>query len=273
MDPLRLDMLRDKIKDKIYFENFLKKLEDIDKKTDEKIRSGNVNLERIIPVRTSMINSLIRRMKAKYSLGLEIKSLLSEYNKAIVLIADYWTGNNKFMGNNNEVLDQYSLGNYDSILWMLSIGYLLDVPEDRFKILVKAIDSDNIKDKLYEFIISAKIPSRPKIKDESYKYGWELYGKVRQAIEIDDKSKAAKLVKTFLEKDWYKEHKNSGWYNSHTNKHNTYSGYWSFESAAIVKIMSLDDTSFIDQQYYPKDLVHQPKEETNKKGIFKRLGL
>ena len=265
-------MIRDKIKDKSYFESFLHKLEDIDKKTEEKISSGNVNPERIIPVRMSMINSLIRRMKAKYSLGLPIHTMLDEYNEALNLIEENWSGNNKFVGNNNEVLDQYSLGNYDSILWMLSIGYLLDVSEDGFKILVNAIDEDNVKDKLFEFIISAKIPLRPKIESESYKYGWELYGKLRKAIEADDKSKASNLVKTFLEKDWYKEHKNSGWYNSHVNRHDTYSGYWSFESAAVVKIMGLDDSGFIDNPYYPKDLVHQSPEPHKKKSFLGKLG-
>lgn len=264
--------MRDKIKDKSYFDSFLHKLENIDKKTEEKINSGNVNPERIIPVRMSMISSLIRRMKAKYSLGLPIHTLLDEYDESLDLIEKYWSGNNKFVGNNNEVLDQYSLGNYDNILWMLSIGYLLDVTEDRFKILVNAIDSDNVKDKLYEFIISSKIASRSKIENESYKYGFELYGKLRQAIGTDDKSKASELVKTFLEKDWYKEHKNSGWYNNHTNKHNTYSGYWSFETAAVVKIMGLDDSAFINNQYYPKDLVHQSLETSKKKGILGRLG-
>lgn len=72
----------------------------------------------------------------------------------------------------------------------------------------------------------------------------------------------------FLEEDWYREHRQFGWYNSHTNKHNTYSGYWSFETAAVVKIMELDDSNFIDNQYYPKDLVHQTALTSKKKGLF-----
>ena len=250
-------MIRDYLKEIDYFEAFIKQNEALYYKRLVKFQNGLIMPERETIVKLDMINNLTRRIKAKYSLGLPVISMLEEYNEALVLINNYWVGSNKFIGNNNEVLDQYSLDDYDTMLWMLSIGYLLDVSMDQFNIIVNAIDGDSIKDKLYEFIISAKIPSRPKIENESYKYGWVLYGKLREVIGIKDKSRATELVKHFLEEDWYREHRQSGWYNSHTNKHNTYSGYWSFETAAVVKIMELDDSSFIDNQYYPKDLVHQ----------------
>lgn len=35
-----------------------------------------------------------------------------------------------------------------------------------------------------------------------------------------------------------------------------YSGYWSFESGAVVKILGLDDNELEDVKYYPYDLVH-----------------
>ena len=189
-------------------------------------------------------------------MGLPVDSILKEYNEALDLISQFWAGNCKFVGNKNEVLDQYSLGNYDTMLWMLSLGYLLSIPEDRFLILVNAIDKDLVKDKIFEFIISAKIISRAKITEESYKYEWKLFGCLRNAIKTDDLSKASNLVKTFLEKEWYKEHKNSGWYENHKNRHNTYSGYWCFEAAAVVKILGLDDSSFATNKYYPKDLIN-----------------
>ncbi len=248
--------MRDTLKDKNYFVDFLFKLENLDKETEVMISNGTVAIDRIIPVRLNMIQSLIRRMKAKYSVGFPIGSLLEEYNQALDLIAQYWAGNCKFVGKRNEVLDQYSLGNYDTILWMLSLGYLLNVPEDRFMKLVNTIDKDCVKDKLYEFIIAAKIKSRAKISEESYKYGFILFGSIREAISTDDLAIATNLIRIYLEKEWYKEHKKQGGFENHNNNHDTYSGYWSFEAAAVVKIMGLDDSSFINNQYYPKDLVH-----------------
>ncbi|MFA0960740.1 PoNe immunity protein domain-containing protein [Roseivirga sp. BDSF3-8] len=246
--------MRDQIKDKSYFVTFLSKLENLDRQTEEKIASGSVKPDRVLPARLSMINSLIRRISAKYSSGMSPDQLLKEYFEATDLISTYWPGNCKFIGKKREILDQYSLGNYDTMLWMFSLGYLLDVSIVQFEKLVNVIDQDQVKDKLFEFITSAKIPNRPKLKEESYKHGWKLFGKLREATETEDKAKAESLIKAFLEKDWYKEHKNAGWYDNHKGKHDTYSGYWCFEAAAVTCIKGLDDSTYRDQQYYPKDL-------------------
>jgi len=39
------------------------------------------------------------------------------------------------------------------------------------------------------------------------------------------------------------------------NPYNTYVGYWCFAAAAIVKLKNLDDSSFRDNDYYPKDML------------------
>jgi hypothetical protein len=172
---------------------------------------------------------------------------------------------------------------YDDMLWMLSLGYLLNIPKESFEKLVKIIDRDNIKDNLLEFIIRAKIPERTIIKEESYEKYFDLpekiFVKIRQIIIENDKKIAQKLMSEYLKKDWYNNHKTQGWWGSHKNeKQNVYYGYWSFEAAAVVKILDLDDSSFKDCQYYPADMVHWkdiPYYETEikeeKKGFFGKL--
>ena len=39
-------------------------------------------------------------------------------------------------------------------------------------------------------------------------------------------------------------------------KSNTYYGYWSFETAAIVSLMGIDDSILMQNKYYPYDLAH-----------------
>ncbi|MFJ1118057.1 PoNe immunity protein domain-containing protein, partial [Bacillus thuringiensis] len=53
-----------------------------------------------------------------------------------------------------------------------------------------------------------------------------------------------------------KGHLEEAWYDAHENKHDNYSGYWSFESGAIAKILKLDDSTLKDSSYYPYDMVH-----------------
>lgn len=245
--------MRDTIKDKLYFERYIQSSEASYKKRVEKLRNGKIKHSRIRPVKIDMIRRLIRTIAAKYSLGLDTDFLVPDYTICVDLISDSWTGQRKLIANNHKTLDQYSLDAYDDMIWMLSLGYLLNVPIGQFKKLVIVIDQDNVRDKLFESIISAKIPSRQKILNESFE--WVLFRKLREATDAKNKDQAALLVKQFLEEDWYKEHKNAAWYDNHKSDLDTYSGYWSFEAAAIAKILNLDDNSFKTNEYYPKDLV------------------
>lgn len=57
-----------------------------------------------------------------------------------------------------------------------------------------------------------------------------------------------------MEKEWFKGHYDYDWKNSH--KEPGYVGYWSFETAALTKILELDDTSLVNNNHYPYDLAH-----------------
>ncbi|NUG82427.1 DUF1911 domain-containing protein [Acinetobacter bereziniae] len=51
--------------------------------------------------------------------------------------------------------------------------------------------------------------------------------------------------------------KQTYWFDLDKNKNDVFFGYWSFERAAIVKLLKLDDTILKRQRYYPFDLIHQ----------------
>lgn len=226
-----------------------------------KIEKGEANFDRIANLKRTISRNYLYNCNAKYSIGLDLSELFLDLSKAIDLCFESWDGFWKLKDRKGIEYDQYILSAYDEMLWMLSLGYFLNIPEEIFKKLVEVIDRDKVKDYLFEFIIAAKIKDRQLIKEESYNNFFsipETFAKLRQAIQESDKLKAEKLVKAFITKDWYKNHKGTGWYNSHLSQHNVYFGYWSFETAAVVKIMHLDDSSFRDCQYYPKDLVNPP---------------
>jgi hypothetical protein len=66
-------------------------------------------------------------------------------------------------------------------------------------------------------------------------------------------SQQVDIIKQYLTRYWYKGHAGSGWYGSH--KLRTYSGYWSFDSAAVVKILGLDPAAFEGVDYFPGDVL------------------
>ncbi|WP_221644983.1 PoNe immunity protein domain-containing protein [Listeria booriae] len=49
-------------------------------------------------------------------------------------------------------------------------------------------------------------------------------------------------LKTYLDSKWYAGHDDMGWYDSHFLQGETYSGYWSFESVALVKRLNVWST-------------------------------
>lgn len=74
-----------------------------------------------------------------------------------------------------------------------------------------------------------------------------------KAVEFFAKQQPV-LIDKFL-KGYYKGMKNAYWHDSHLGEDACYFGYWCFELAALVKGYRINDASFIDNQYYPSDIV------------------
>lgn len=63
-------------------------------------------------------------------------------------------------------------------------------------------------------------------------------------------------LKEYLEKYWYDSNEDAGWYDTHKHRDDIYSGYWSYDSGAVAKILGLDGSSLKNVPYYPYDMVH-----------------
>jgi hypothetical protein len=249
--------MRDKLKDSQYWINQIFQTENLRKKSFEKLKNGLIAEDRILIVKRSLAYSYLDSILAKYSAGYTIEDIKLDLLNAIELTYESWVDNAWKIYYKDKYLNQYALSAYDEMLWMLSLGYLLDITNKEFQKLVDVIDRDGVKDFLFEFIIRAKLKDRQPIMEESYQKYFgipQIFDSLRKAIVETDKSQAELLVKQFV-RQWYIKHRSQGWYNSHKSPHDIYFGYWSFETAAVVKIMGLDDSSFRDCQYYPKDLI------------------
>jgi hypothetical protein len=252
--------MRQEIKNRLYFEEYKKESNEIIEKTLKWIDDGVIVEENIPAAKRELASIYLKQLISCYTSDDTNINSHDVLITSIKCVNEGWDGFWKLKDKDGHEYDQYILSAYDEMLWMFSLGYLLDIDEKEFKKLVEVIDRDKVKDLLFEFIICAKIKDREPIQQESYrKYLGvpETFAKLREAIKEPERTKAEKLVKEFITKEWYKNHKDAGWYNSHKSKHNTYFGYWSFETAAIVKILGLNDTSFKECKYYPRDLVKE----------------
>ena len=178
---------------------------------------------------------------SKFSAGEDIIELRKDLYPIISLMEKFWGKRGYY--------------HYVDMVWTLSIGIMLNIEDEEFLKLVKLAEMDNPNDILLDFLIRSRGFSW-KGKSEKFK-SKRPYQAIQEIISLaqNDKSKSLERLKKYLTKEWYRGHSDAGWYDTH--KHGIiHTGYWSFESGAIVKILGLDDTALKGLPYYPYDMVH-----------------
>jgi hypothetical protein len=80
-----------------------------------------------------------------------------------------------------------------------------------------------------------------------------VYGKLATVINSSPSDRAS-LMKEFMD-SWYQLMSPIAWHDNLKGGEGAYFGYWAFDVALVVMILDIDDASFRDNQYYPKDLV------------------
>lgn len=67
---------------------------------------------------------------------------------------------------------------------------------------------------------------------------------------------AGQSVTAFL-RTWYAGMAQTSWHDTHITHDPQFFGYWAFELAVVVKAVSISDSAFSANIFYPRDLVHQ----------------
>ncbi|MEJ9268637.1 PoNi-like cognate immunity protein [Bacillus thuringiensis] len=181
-------------------------------------------------------------IRAKYSLGEDVSVIEEDFHNAIYDLEN--TGSREI--------------GYLSLIWIISLGILLETDKKNIERLKKIVDTKNMNDAVIDFLLCASDIGYTNMTNRYYKEN--PYAKTREIIELAqiDKKEASKRLQTYMEKEWFKGHYDYEWKNAH--KEPGYVGYWSFETAALAKILELDDTSLKDNNHYPYDLAHYKNE-------------
>lgn len=140
---------------------------------------------------------------------------------------------------------------YQECLQVISLCILLH-RRDLLKRFVLLIDNAGYAgtDTLYEDLLIKILPDREDI-DQWYH---DAYTPLIQAIYVEDKNNAPKLLKKYCE-NWYSSFDQAPWYDSHKDgDEGSYVGYWALEAGAIAFLYDIDDSN-IDPMVYPKALV------------------
>jgi len=227
--------VRDTLKDERYFTELIDRYVLRIKGLKDKIESGQTAPDRIRPVMQAIYRVKLDIWQARYSKGDPVSELVEPFRElALDFVADF-------------VPDWYT----DS-LWLLSVGVMLEVDDVVFNALAGTIMEKCDEDWLYYYLIHYR---QPEVGYQESPLLWiKPYQVLQQMVEEAEDKPAAMLQ--YLKRSWYQAHRSTGWYNSHKSNLDIYTGYWSYESGAVAKVLGLDDSSLEGVQYYPYDLVH-----------------
>ncbi|SHL17452.1 protein of unknown function [Chitinophaga jiangningensis] len=233
------------LKNAAYFEKMLQQ-KDRNIAVDMETRSDLMKQGRAEPYHDwSVSYDYLQKFSVTYSMGKPIEECYDIFIHAADWFANGWEPDST----------------YADMLDMVALGYLLQIPDDKFNGIVKVVEQADAgsdypewkPDAILWFIINGKRGGG----NQPEAVIWpSLYQYLLDIIRMN-KEDATAAMKKYLD-SWYSLHRNDPWYDSHKKDH-AYTGYWCWEAGAVSKIMQLDDTAFKDSPYYPYDLVHWNK--------------
>lgn len=224
--------MRDKIKDIEYFNKFIE--EDMARvnKFVNKLENGEVDQERILPVKAMVHDLKLGILVARYSKGDDLSLL----EKNFLELLGEWKG-------------VWEPDYYNKNLKMISLGILFGADKVFAEQIRKMLENANINDWVLFYLLDswANIEKR----ENNELIFPQSFSRLQKVVFGNNK---VDQLKNYLLNDWY--NKDCGCYEAHKSKQNIYYGYWSFEAGAISKILNLNDDNLKDVPYYPYDLVH-----------------
>jgi len=182
-------------------------------------------------------SSYMGYMNTLYSSGSSLEEIKTLYPKLVDIFKNVWDKSSEYV----------------QMVWLLSIGIMLDVDESYIAELSELAKRDNLDDFLINFLIHHNMPSWSFEGDE-FQFD-EPYSGLLRVIQSTNNNDASELLRNYIERKWYSGHKEMGWYDMHKDKNILYHGYWSYESGVIAKILNLDDAGWDSMKYYPYDMV------------------
>ncbi|MCL2136719.1 MAG: PoNi-like cognate immunity protein [Coriobacteriia bacterium] len=227
--------MRDTLKDKEWFDNRVTSLASYTEDIKDDLTRGPYTTQRIGGLSDLLHQAQFDLWQARFSRGDPVSELVAPFRE---LMLDY--------------VADFVPAWYTDSLWLLSIGVMLEVDDEAFGTLAGTVVEQCREDWLYNYLIHSRLPE---VGFEESPLLWSKpYQVLRQIVEEAEDKPAA--MQRYLKRSWYRSHSSTGWYDSHKSAPDIYTGYWSYESGAVAKILKLDDSSLEGLKYYPYDLVH-----------------
>jgi len=210
--------MRDPLKDEAYFSEYLRfqdtaigEFEELLETVigergadDEGVRNGYIALS----------GYHFNRLVAMYSVGCPLDEIKDALPPLIDLFEKTW-----------EPDDLDSLDDYVELLWLLSIGIMLEIDESLMARLERLAQYYAPHDALIEFLLNARHSAPWKPRQSSFIFGYPY----NQLLPVIEGKQPIQHLRSYLENDWYRGHDDMEWHDTNLHQDHIYRGYWSFE--------------------------------------------
>lgn len=244
-------MHREPLRDEAYWEEWIKDcIEAIQERQDKLNVTPFPEKWKKNSITQTLFYDCKRLITLKYSGDVPVEEIQNDYARLV----EAWVAYNQHIstGDNKKHLQQPN--DYYRVLTLISWGILFNAPSDLFQKIVNHMHG-NGEDALVETLLATRLTGRPATDKLIYPKSFELLYKATRA----EGEEQVTLVKEYLA-GWYQHMKDFIYYDAHKAKgEGGFEGYWSFETAAVVVLYNIDDSSFRDMDFYPGDMVEFAK--------------
>jgi hypothetical protein len=205
----------------------------------------------------------------RYSAGEPVGSLKSDARRCFDAFKTHYLAYPKYGR-----LKLWERDAYQYVMWLLSLAVLLGLKEWVPTIATWiSTDADDGQDALVSRLFGQfgiSLPGESLVHEKPYAdllRATETHGEAQQKATAD-----------YL-KHWYGGMKDCYWYDRHKRLDAGFFGYWAFEAGLVTLLWNIDDSSYRDMRFYPKDLVDfareqatAPRGEVQKPHVSRRTG-
>jgi hypothetical protein len=208
----------------------------------------------------------------QYSAGANVQEIATAWPHVLDWAEDYAEFSHRFNQSpdaHGRVVAHVALGTED--YWIVALrlvcfGLLTGHAHEMSRTMAILDYANDEKDGLLERLILPFTSGRATPPDECSRH--LPYRKLFKVFAAED-SKRPELMIKYLD-DWYEASRREPYFAQHERY--CFTGYWSWESAAVTWLLNIDDSSYRDKDFYPRDLVdyartHVPGLHASSSGI------
>jgi hypothetical protein len=249
--------VRDRRKDSKYFSEYMAY---IDSEIEECLEDMSI-IETMKPTASvnmpwALFELLIERIELKYCLGESINSLTPDVQQGFDWLVEMDRRANQLELREDKVYfaqkRNLTLNNYYFYLYWLTFAKAVDLDQSLVKEAISIMAQVGV-DRLFDLIMVQLGDKNRKI-GEKVRHP-KIFKKLLGVVEAPEVERPG-LMKAYLD-GWYASTVQEDLNDDHEDDDFSYRGYWCYEAALVVMLWNIDDSSFRNNPYYPKDLVRK----------------